>query len=268
MILTGSENSRIAIRSYFDDRRSTGILPPFELDEQFRDFIESQNTHMQVRNYFMAERQEESAASKPFYGTPDASFELDKFTRFPVMEEVLREYVYGVYVRKRGDKFVLRVYDESGDNKVLDDPLILLDGVPIFDADIIMDIDPLGIEKIDVVRRKYGYGSEIANGIIAFYSYKSDLAGYTLPPSALRSNYFGLQDAKQFYIPVKGEGRNVPDLRNQVYWEPRMLLEGTTSGSLNVTLPENAGTFLIVIQGMASGDAFGSSSATFSIKNK
>ncbi len=35
------------------------------------------------------------------YGKADEHFNLDDYTRFPVMEEVMREYVPGVLVRKK-----------------------------------------------------------------------------------------------------------------------------------------------------------------------
>ncbi len=268
VILQGSSSGKLELGSYFDERKSTLTLPKFSVSKNLRDFLEAQNIHMQVRNYFMGENANDAGEGQAFYGVPDASYDLDNYTRFPVMEEVMREYVYGVYVRKRGDKFILRVYDESGDNNVLNDPLILLDGVPVFDADIIMDIDPLKIQKIDVVRRKYGYGPQVANGIIAFYSYKSDLAGYELPASALRSNYLGLQEKKQFYIPSESGSVKAPDLRNQVYWNPQVMVDGASPAELQFNLPDNAGTFRIVVQGMGYNGEFGSTSYTFQVNRK
>ena len=42
--------------------------------------------------------------STAFYGKASETYLLDDFTRFPVMEEVMREYVPGVMVRKRKSK--------------------------------------------------------------------------------------------------------------------------------------------------------------------
>jgi len=47
-----------------------------------------------------------------FYGKADENYLLDDFTRFPVMEEVMREYVPGVFVRKRRDGFHFLVRDD------------------------------------------------------------------------------------------------------------------------------------------------------------
>jgi len=38
------------------------------------------------------------------------------------------------------------------------DPLILLDGVPVFDIDRLLAIDPLKVRKLDMIHRKYFLG--------------------------------------------------------------------------------------------------------------
>ena len=70
--------------------------------------------------------------SVAFFGTPDETYLLDDFTRFPVMEEVMREYVKGVWVRKRKNEFQFLVLDNANKSVFNENPLILLDGVPIF----------------------------------------------------------------------------------------------------------------------------------------
>ena len=45
----------------------------------------------------------------PFYGKGDKTYFLDDYTRFATMEEVMREYVTEVLVRRSGSKFHFRV---------------------------------------------------------------------------------------------------------------------------------------------------------------
>ena len=99
--------------------------------------------------------------STAFYGRPDATFYLDDYTRFPVMEEVMREYVPGVFVRKRKDGFHFVVIDLENGGVLSGDPMILLDGVPVADTDDIMAIDPLRIRKLEVVNRQYYLGQAV-----------------------------------------------------------------------------------------------------------
>jgi hypothetical protein len=124
-----------------------------------------------------------------FYGVPDKSYELDNYTRFASLEEVFREYVTEVKIGKQGENFSLNVLNKPFKIFFNNEPLVLLDGVPIFNYNRLLEIDPLKIRRIDVVARKYYLGSLLCNGIINLFSFDGDLAGYSLPYRALVSEF-------------------------------------------------------------------------------
>ncbi|MEJ2005545.1 MAG: hypothetical protein P8X57_11400 [Cyclobacteriaceae bacterium] len=140
--------------------------------------------------------------------------------------------------------------------------------VPVFDTDEVMNLDPLLIERIDVVRRFYGYGPYRASGIVALYSYKQDLAGYELPANSIDLMYQAAQRYKKFYIPEHqpGDRGPLPDFRNQLYWNPRLLTGEDGTAQVNFSLPDNSGLFRIVVQGMMSNGRFGSTVSSFRIE--
>ena len=119
-----------------------------------------------------------------FYGKPDASYLLDEYTRFATMEEVFREFVTEVRVSRQGNNYRLNVFNKPFKTVFENDPLILLDGIPLFDVNRLMELDPLKIRSIDVVARKYYLGKLLNYGVIALYSFDGDMAGYTLPEGA------------------------------------------------------------------------------------
>ncbi len=82
---------------------------------------------------------------------PTGIINLDEFTRFQTMEEVLREYIDDVRVRKDGDKFSFKVRNKLFNIYFEENPLILLDGIPISDASKIIALDPQKIKRIEVV---------------------------------------------------------------------------------------------------------------------
>ena len=82
-----------------------------------------------------------------FYGKPDRLYNLEDYTRFQTMEEVMREYVEDVRVRKEGEKYTFKVRNRLFGTYFEEDPLILLDGIPISDASKIIALDPLKIKK-------------------------------------------------------------------------------------------------------------------------
>jgi hypothetical protein len=120
----------------------------------------------------------------PFFGKADRDYLLDDYVRFPTMEEVLREFVLEVKVRKQRDRFRIEVLNVPYNVFFNTEPLVLLDGVPVFDTNVLMAIDPLKIRNIQVVSKKYYFGSKVLNGIVSFTSYDGDLAGYSIPHQA------------------------------------------------------------------------------------
>ena len=204
-----------------------------------------------------------------FFGAPDRSYVLDDYTRFTTMEEVLREYVLEVAPRKQSRKFhlyVLKNPHEFFEN----DALVLIDGVPFFDMDSVMAIDPLKIRKIEVVTKEYILGHLNAPGIISYSTYKGDLDGVRLDPTALVVEYESLQLQREFYAPLyeTAAQRNsrVPDFRNTLYWQPDLKLAGPQKKALSFYTSDLDGKYVILLQGVSTtGNTF-SSTASFEVK--
>jgi len=120
----------------------------------------------------------------PFFGKADKDYLLDDYVRFPTMEEVLREFVAEVRVRKQRDQYRIEVLNVPYNLYFENEPLVLLDGLPVFDSNILMSIDPLKIRNIQVVAKRYYFGTKVLSGIVSFTSYDGDLAGYAIPRQA------------------------------------------------------------------------------------
>ncbi|MCD8538336.1 MAG: hypothetical protein LRY55_00145 [Leadbetterella sp.] len=120
------------------------------------------------------------ADSIPFFGEPDARYFLDDYTRFVLMEEVLREYVKEVRVRKSRDNYEIRVFDFLNNVNFKESPLILLDGIPLNDANEVIRYDPLKVKKIDVVSNVFVYGGIAFDGVVSLNTYQSVLEDFKL----------------------------------------------------------------------------------------
>lgn len=125
-----------------------------------------------------------SVDTLPFYGYPDRSYHLDDYTRFPTLEEVITEFVPDVKLKKSKGNAEFAVFNLPYMIYQDQPPLILLDGVPVFNVNRLLELDPLKLRRLDVVARKYHLGTLICNGIVALYSYDGGLAGFSLPYNA------------------------------------------------------------------------------------
>lgn len=265
---------RIEINSPYSDKMSSYVLPKFSFDASWKNDLLTRSINMQTRNSFLPKSAQQmittEADTLAFFGKPDEKYQLDAYTRFPTLEEVMREYVPGVAVRRRQGKFIYRVYDKLQSNVPFEEePLVMVDGVPMFDTDKVLTFDPLKIKTLQVIDGLYYLGPVSFPGIVSYSTYKGDLAGFPIDPRALVLSYEGVQGKREFYAPRYDAAEQlksrVPDFRNHLYWNPQVM---TTSNkqTLNFYTSDQVGTYRVVVQGLTDKGVAGSKTFTFEVK--
>jgi hypothetical protein len=212
---------------------------------------------MQVRSIYQGITDTTSTSQigyTPFYGTPYNSYNLESYTRFPTMEEVMKEFVSEVRVRKQRNKFQLNVLNAPHKTYFELPPLLLVDGVPAFDADKVMALDPLQVEKIDIIANKYHHAGNIYNGIVSYRTYKGDLGGLQLDPTAVVIDYDGLQRLKEFSSPsyhtsLEKQSR-LPDFRTVLFWAPNIFTDVDGAASVSFFTGDIEGKYMVVVEGL------------------
>ena len=278
IILQPKQNNNVSLRlemqQPFSTNYDTEILPPFNVSPLFANTLLDHHVAVQVRNTFASHQIKQLTAipsdSTGFYGKPAYTYMLDEFTRFRTMEEVLREFVKPVFVRRRGSDYYLKVYEPEAKKILENDPLILIDGVPVFDYNKLMALDPLQIRKLEVVDARYFYGNAIFDGILHWKSYNRNLAGYELDPRVAVINYQGLQMHREFFAPVYDSDDKtnspVPDFRNLLYWQPDLHTKGSEAKQLSFYTSDLPGRYAIIIEGMTADGHSGSSTSVIDVK--
>lgn len=226
-------------------------------------FIETSSPDLRLRHFAL---QIQEAYNKPnkiilpiqadkedFYGMADKTYFLADYTKFKTLEEVLREYVSEVYVSKKQKEFNFRMV--NGTQNLESNPLLLLDGIPYFDANKMLSVSPDSIERLDVVPHKYYYNGKSYEGIIHFHSKRADLSDYELNPNAVIVDYEGLQLQREFYLHTYENDENfnssVADYRLLLYWNPSLGLEVEKKTIFKFFTSDVRGKFRIVIQGIS-----------------
>lgn len=261
---------KVEILSPFSDQFSDQKLPSIKIEESYADQLLQRSVAMQVQDIYYEERLEVqshvSLDSTTFYGKADETYYLDAFTRFPVMEEVMREYVVGVWVRKHKDGFHFMIPDRVHKQVFTATPLMLIDGVPFFDEDEIMNFDPLRIRRLDVMARMYYLGPVSFPGVVSYRTYKNDLGGFELNPRAVSLDYDGLQRQREFYSPryenPKQRQSRLPDQRTLLYWDPQVITGPDGKKQLEFYTSDLSGQFNVVVEGMTQDGQLCSGHAT------
>lgn len=268
-----ADRYNIKVHDPFSPWMKSEKLPSWNVSKEKEPQLLSRSIAMQVQDIFYYERFGSRTVlpridSSAFYGHADATYYLEDYTRFPVMEEVMREYVPEVFVRKRKDGFHFVVIDQVQGGVLSGDPMVLLDGIPILDVDDIMAVDPLRIRKLEIVKRTYYLGQAAFSGIVSYTTYGGDMGGMQLDPRSITLDYHGLQLRREFYSPQYSrhqENDRMPDQRYLLHWEPGIATDQEGKSQLEFFTSDVPGTYLVTVHGLDDQGYAGSKTYTFTV---
>ena len=185
----------------------------------------------------------------PFASDP-VTYMLDDYTRFPLMEELFIEYIMEASLRRtsQGREFIVTLHDDLRSVPYTAQPaLVLLDGVPVMDHNLLLDYDPLLVEKIVLYTNTYFIGSQSYSGVINFITYRNDLPSYTFGDNVRVIDFQGESYPVVSWLPDTTSG--IPDLRQTILWHPEINLAPGESRTFEYCLPSYQGNFKVVVEG-------------------
>ncbi|MBX3241661.1 MAG: hypothetical protein KIT80_11805 [Chitinophagaceae bacterium] len=259
----------------FSENYSGKKLTPLQLAPNLAAALQKNSMNAQIVRKFGDDRLKEFTYpafidSSRFYGKADEIYPLDNYTRFTTMEEVLREFVLGVLVGRSGKNYRLSIFDDQTKTLLRDNPLVLVDGVPVLDMNRIIEYDPLKVKTLEVIKKKYYYGPAIFYGIANFTTYKGNMETLRMSPRAVILDYDGLQMQREFYSPVydtpEQQESRLADYRNLLFWNPDVITGKDGSARVSFYTSDLSGTYKAVLQGMSAEGRAGSYTFTFDVK--
>ena len=118
------------------------------------------------------------------FGTkPDLSYNLDEYRQFFTVREVLLEYVSCVSNRKINGVSQLIVRKEQDVFNSSLPTLVLIDGMPVFDIERLLNYDARRIHYINIYADQYTFGHDIYNGILSFVTRSGRLTNFPTEPN-------------------------------------------------------------------------------------
>jgi hypothetical protein len=266
--------SNISILSPFSERYTPSISSKLIFDKSLWNAFQLQSLGVQVQNSYMASQLNKFLAPKvdslSFYGHLFKTYKFNDYTRFRTMEETLREYVTETMVSKSDKDFHINLV--SKDITLRGDPLVLIDGIPYFNINNAMQIDPNKIERLEVVVEAFYLGSSKFEGVLSFFSYKPSLANIDLNPKAVVLDYEGMQAQREFYTPVYETAAQMnsrlPDFRNVLYWLPNLKIDPNGTKTVNFYSSDLPGTYVGTINGIDKNGNPATTTFSFQVKEK
>jgi hypothetical protein len=252
------ENKALTVKLVQDEKSSNKIeYPCLALAENMREDIEQRMLNSRVTSKYHGNSIKAYAVvdrdSSDFYGKPDQRFILDEYVRFPNMEEVIMEIIPEVRVKKDNGTPILQVLNRPFKSFFSQQALILVDGIPVNDAKIILESDPLRIRCIDVISKKFIMGETEFSGIVHFKSYRRDLGGMPMPASGVTKTFNGLQENASLQPPLLTDQR-LPDLRNILIHEQNIKADPTGKAEVKFNTSDATGDYIVTVRALTPGN--------------
>jgi len=225
---------------------------PLVLNDTLAKAITDMSVNAQVsRQYYPQappETEIDSAGELLFYGSPSSTIRFDDFIKLPRLEEYFIEVIPQVAVRKNRGVTHFAVLGPHPDLSIYP-PLVMIDGVAIFDIEAVLAVSPRLIDRIEIVNAPYIRGNVTFGGIISLISKNNDLGYIDLPSSGLLVNYQMLDQPREPSFEEAVADTRLPDVRNTLYWNPELILGPDESQVIRFTTSDQAGEYEMLIRG-------------------
>jgi hypothetical protein len=238
----------------FNDQRVINML-----DSEFKEYIVQSMINYQISKAYDIVKIHYNDTIRnrmnDFYGEPDESIILSDFVKLPVMEEVLVELLKSIFISiKKGTKNIL-VIDKNNNEIIGGSPLYLIDGVPVFDPDIILNMEPAEVRSIEVVSSKYFLGDLAFDGILDIQTNTNKFDNITNFKTGIRYEFESVIKPASFFSPQYDSDislkNRIPDFRNTLYWNPSIITDREGISNQSFYTSDETARFDIIVEGIS-----------------
>lgn len=248
------------------------VFSPLMLDTSSTSFIKSLYISAQLDQHFNQDVTiaKPSDTLKPIRFTrPKIIIAIDDYIQLPSLKDVINELVPYVRVRQNKSISYLSVVDEMA-QKTYEDPLVLLDNIPIFNIDALLNVDPNTIRHISVINRTVVYGDQLLQGIVMFESNTDNFGNIELPVSStffeFNAGQAGEIFAERKYDIPENKNERIPDFRNTLYWNSAVNFVNSES-TVSFYTSDEEGVYQVLVRGVTMEGKTFHSSSRFSVSN-
>lgn len=184
--------------------------------------------------------------SYPYYGKPSQTVDPQLFIDLPDFNEISKELLPGVKFRNYNYGPTMKVINAGTRNYFDEEPLLLIDGIPVRDLNVIKNMGTPDIERIDICQSERFYGDLRFPGVVAIYTTKADYSMLPVSDQLVRMKLETIQVPVILTEPVLQE-ETIPDLRQVLFWNPSV--EAGKTLSVKCRTSSIVGRFRLIVRG-------------------
>ncbi|WP_430814388.1 hypothetical protein [Carboxylicivirga sp. RSCT41] len=252
-------NYKIELEDNYSGHYSTREMPALDLDTVRVNEINKAIINMQINTIYASHMPEIELADSieqihSFYGDAENTILIDKYIDLPTTEEVVREIVPYVSLRKSKGQYDFRVYEEKSLYPRDGGSLTFVDGVPVRDANRILGIDPKYLEKIDVINLNYYIRDENLGRLVLFYTRENDMGNMDFDQRIFRQVHDGFLNSYTYdspdYSMDKLEKSRLADYRNVLYYSSYNHLNDKKKVGIEFYTGDDSSDYTMIITGV------------------
>ena len=231
-------------------------VAPLRMTASLQSALQDRSFGMQVERRFLADTLYDflPVRDNGLFEEEEIVYPLDDYTRFTTMEEVFVEFIPEIRARRRSDgSRDIQILLMKGTQSLFsqDRSLMLLDGVPVFDHQKIMDYDPLLVEAIHIYPRTHYIGTRVYDGIANFVTYKHNLPAFKFGGNARVIDWQGASWPMAMTGAALRERPDIPDYRQTICWHPLLDVAPGAEVAVPCKQPDYKGRFIVVVEGLS-----------------
>ncbi len=248
-------------------------IPRYQIDTNKLDEINQAVIAAQIHALYLDESSHIAVDSNPlsFYGTPERQLILANYMKLPEMWEVFFELIPQAQMRIKEDEVIIRVRNENLGKFADLPPLLLVDGVVTPDNRDAAHLNPLKVERIELVTNEYYFGALKFPGIISFIT-QEGRCPVDYPPYYFRQAYDFLSHTTSFTSPVYTDSTEQsppqPDFRNTLYWNPQIRTDKAGKATVEFYSSDEAADFTYILEGLSADGKSGRYTGTISVQDR
>ncbi len=204
-----------------------------------------------------------------FYGKPEIIIPLDKFIDLPSLEEVFREVVPYVALRKHKGNYYLKMVEAGSFNTKKGDVTIMVDGVPVYDLNCVLAIKPSCLDRIEITNLNYYLQEEDLGMLICFFSKQGSMASMDFDPRIFRQARNCYYPSYTYHCPdysLEGLKKSrLPDFRNCLFFGT-VNIDGKGETDIKITTGDDIGKYTIVVKGVDEEGNVQKNTSVFEVK--
>lgn len=269
------QNNEIETSILLDNEFFPDFPPPdkdiFHLSKDEIDLVNRQFINIQIDDAFSSDNKNKTGNINvdtiPFYGKDYLEFNFPDYAKLPNMKEFLTEVILGAVVVKENKQDVIIIIDNNTMKRIGPHPLIILDGIPLTESSVALNLNPGRVRCVRVIRNKYFYKDQVYDGVLDIITFTADASSFDIPKNTYRLNFLHAEEGTIFIEPkiLPDDSGKIPLYKNLLLWNPALKTNKEGKAELSFYTPDNTGIFKIRCFGFTQEGLVGEGSAYITV---